>query len=851
MKNLTALGICLTLALGGIQTAGAQDSFDLSSQRKEVQRFNKIPGEKINHKGIVINPTPQSIEISSEGSLSIKNGFSFKPNKETGRYVEDLSYLKIPTSTGGTALSIQLGEKVAKKAGVELKKGAYKLVVNKKGVEITGYDDAGVFYGLQTLKQLINSPAAAEKTLPYMDIADYPVLPYRGVVEGFYGTPWSHAVRLSLIDFYGQNKMNDYIYGPKDDPYHSSPNWRQPYPEVEAKQIHELVEACKRNRVNFVWAIHPGKDIRWNKEDYDSLVGKLNMMYVLGVRSFALFFDDIEGIGTDSNKQAELVNDLTRDFVKAKGDVTNLMICPTDYSQAWANPGPNGQLAIYGEKLNPGVEVFWTGAVVCSDLTPETLEFVNSRIKRPALFWWNYPVQDYARNYLLQGPVYGLDTSLTSADVAGIESNPMEHGEASKLALYGVADYAWNPAAYNPIDNWERGLEVIAPEAPEAYRLFAIHNGDTETGYRRDESWETETFAFNDYTPEQFTALKAEFERIQKVPAELEKISNKGLLDEIRPWVVEFGKLGERGSKTLDLIKIYEKGNDSIFWEAYTANLMSDADREAYNAHKTGTMKLQPFYENAMDGMLEEYFKKLSGEVPTMYKGTGTYRSLRGTQSKKMLDGDTTTYYHSGISQRAGHWVGLDLGALRQVKDVKIRQGRNSTNDVDYFDNAIVEYSTDGKTWTALTDSLQNTYVIEWKGEPVEARYVRLKKLHSPKQSWIAVRTFAVNEPSEENLGISVNADNAEAAMLAFDLNPTTGYNNSGALSFGRPSEANKLIMLSGTPQGDVVVRQTDASGKELSCNKVLSGYSTVNLLPETQAISIEGPIEIYEILSK
>ncbi len=108
-------------------------------------------------------------------------------------------------------------------------------------------------------------------------------------MEGFYGTPWSHEVRLSLIDFYGRNKMNDYLYGLKDDPYHSSPYWRQPYPEQEAKQIHELVEACKANRVNFVWAIHPGKDIRWDKADYDSLVSKLDMMYDLGVRSFALF----------------------------------------------------------------------------------------------------------------------------------------------------------------------------------------------------------------------------------------------------------------------------------------------------------------------------------------------------------------------------------------------------------------------------------------------------------------------------------------------------------------------------------------------------------------------------------
>ncbi len=90
--------------------------------------------------------------------------------------------------------------------------------------------------------------------------------------------------------------------------------------------------------------------------------------------------------------------------MEKKGDVTNLMICPTDYSQL-CRPIPylKGQLAIYGEKLNPKAEVFWTGAVVCSDLTPETLEFIDSRIKRPALYWWNYPVTDYARNYLLPG----------------------------------------------------------------------------------------------------------------------------------------------------------------------------------------------------------------------------------------------------------------------------------------------------------------------------------------------------------------------------------------------------------------------------------------------------------------
>lgn len=140
-------------------------------------------------------------------------------------------------------------------------------------------------------------------------------------------------------------------------------------------------------------------------------------------------------------------------------------------------------------------------------MTKETLDFVNSRIRRPAFYWWNYPVTDYARNYLLQGPVYGLDTSLAK-EVSGVVSNPMEHGEASKLALYGVADYTWNMAAYNPIDNWERGLGELIPEATDAYRTFAIHSCDTETGYRRDESWETKTFRLTEWTDEDAETLE-------------------------------------------------------------------------------------------------------------------------------------------------------------------------------------------------------------------------------------------------------------------------------------------------------------------------------------------------------
>lgn len=843
--------ITLSLLIGAAMLpATAQETVDLATQRKESQRYGQVPGQKIDHKGIIINPTPHSLEMAPEGSLNVAAGVNFASNKKNAAYLEDLRHLKIPVSASGARLNIAVGEKDAAKHGVEAKSGAYKLVVGKKHINITAFDDAGAFYGLQTLRQLMESAKASGNEIPCMTITDFPDLPYRGVVEGFYGNPWSHEVRLSLIEFYGRNKMNNYIYGPKDDPYHSSPNWRQPYPEQEARQISELVEACKRNRVNFVWAIHPGQDIRWNKEDYDSLVGKLNMMYDLGVRSFALFFDDISGIGTDSNKQAELINNLTRDFVKPKGDVTNLMICPTDYTEAWANPGENGQLATYGKKLNPDVEVFWTGSAVCSDLTPSTLEFVNSRIKRPALYWWNFPVSDYCRNYILQGPSYGLDTSLTAADVAGIESNPMEHGEASKLALYGVADYTWNVGAYNPIDNWERGLADIAPEDPAAYRTFAIHSADTETGYRRAESWETETFPYNSYTPEQFEALAKQFAEIQTVPGRMEKISNKQLLNELRPWLTEFGHLGERGSATLELIKTFENGNDSAFWNGFVANLMTDEQREAFNAHKSGTMKLQPFYDNAMDNMLTAFYTRVAGHAPATFRAVGSYRNLPTTLSKLMLDKNPATYYTSAYGQQLGDWIGLDLGEVRPVDQVEILQGRNSVDDVDYFDNTVLEASVDGKNWTALTDSLLNTYEIRWAAnQPVDARYVRIRKLHSPKRNWAAVRVFSVNPPTPERIGIAIEAPDAHAALSAFDNDPTTTYKSTQGLTFDRPANANGCLLLLSDLGNDVTLKQYDASGKLIESRPITSNFTRVTFHPSATRITLTGNCTVFEII--
>ena len=819
-----------------------------------VQMALTLPawGGNTEAKDPIINPVPHEVEMSAEETaLDVTTGVRLIDR--SGKFENYVDFLPAGDKKA-VRLTVEFGQKKAAKAGVREISGAYRLTIDGKGISILGYDERGAFYGLQTLRQIV---AQAESgLLPCVRVNDWPDLPSRGVVEGFYGTPWSHKARLSLIDFYGRYKMNTYIYGPKDDPYHSSPDWRKPYPEDEAADIKELVEACRANYVDFVWAIHPGQDIKWNEEDYAALVAKFEDMYALGVRAFAIFFDDISGDGANPYRQVELLNRLGEEFVKVKGDVAPLIICPTDYNRSWANPTERGSLAVYGRELDPSVRVFWTGDYVCSDLTPATLEWVGSRIQRPALYWWNFPVTDYCRHIVMQGPVYGLDQTLTAENLCGFVSNPMEHAEASKLALYGVADYTWNIEDYDPHANWERGLGVLAGEdAGEAYRTFAIHSCDTESGYRRDESWETEVFDFDDYTQQQYDALLEEFRRVEAAPEEMaENCSNEALMRELSPWLEEFGKLGARGVRTLELIKVFESGDDAAFWSAYTANLMSPEEKAAYEAHKSGSMKLNPFCERAMDGMAAEFYRRVAGRSPYSYTAIGSFANSGTVSGKLMFDDDSTTFYTSAYAQQTDDWIGVDLGLVRGLREIEILQGRNSVDDVDYFDRTVLEASKDGQIWFPVTaDTLERQYIIRWQGRGVDARYVRLRKIESDKTNWAAVRTFSVNPVRPDSLGFDMQAQDRDRAVYAFDNNPYTYYTLDGDLSFGiiredsTGTDVEKVLLL--RPRSEVTVTQYAADGSVAGRLSTEDPYCRLTLSPDAVRVRIEGDTDIFEIL--
>ena len=88
----------------------------------------------------------------------------------------------------------------------------------------------------------------------YFSISSTPIL-LRGIVEGFYGTPWNFDIRADLLKFCGEYNLNAYIYAPKDDPYHRS-KWREPYPEEKIIELKNLVNIAIENNVHFILQFH-------------------------------------------------------------------------------------------------------------------------------------------------------------------------------------------------------------------------------------------------------------------------------------------------------------------------------------------------------------------------------------------------------------------------------------------------------------------------------------------------------------------------------------------------------------------------------------------------------------------
>jgi hypothetical protein len=255
-----------------------------------------------------------------------------------------------------------------------------------------------------------------------------------GLVEGFYGTPWSHQHRMHLVEQLAALGFNTYFYAPKSDLNHRA-IWRAAYDAAELELFRELVDSCNRYRINFVYGLSPGLDMRFSEEEERNRIKlRFDQLRCVGVRHFALLFDDLPGnINANDRGVYESLGaahcDVTNQlFAWAHSQLSEsrFLFCPTPYCDRMDRTqlGGAGYLDEVGRLLNPGVDILWTGPeIVSQEISVGSIERLTRRIRRPPIIWDNLFANDYDSRRHYCGPYSGRPRDLRSA-VRGILINP-------------------------------------------------------------------------------------------------------------------------------------------------------------------------------------------------------------------------------------------------------------------------------------------------------------------------------------------------------------------------------------------------------------------------------------------
>ena len=502
-------------------------------------------------------------------------------------------------------------------------------------VVLAGVDAAGMFYAAQTLRQLVNAGGGAG-TIAGVGIVDQPAMRHRGVIEGFYGSPWTHEERLDQLNFYGRFKLNAYVYAPKDDPYHRD-RWRDPYPPDQVAELRALIDAATANHVRFTFAVSPGVSICYSDPaDVDALAAKLDALYRLGARAFSIALDDIvhtrwncdgdrarygaPSAEAAARAQVELLNGLQRGFVAERDGAEPLQMVPTEYRTTADSP----YRRIIREQLDPAIEVMWTGPMVVPDeITVDDAADAATVFGRPTFVWDNTPVNDFpaTQGRLILAP-YGRRERGLAAEVTGIVLNPMNQAAASKVQLIGAADFTWNDAAYDPARAHRAAAAYLAggtdPDTVDALLAFFDVENLAPTSARSGmvsqpqapvlaqqlDTFRT-TWASGDRAGA-VGALRPYAQRLAGAPELIRAgVADEGFVTDCRPWLDAADLWGDALLATIDALEA-KAGGDAAGAQRRFAEAAALADRAAALTTIPGETRPQGPVRVA-DGVLDEF----------------------------------------------------------------------------------------------------------------------------------------------------------------------------------------------------------------------------------------------------
>ncbi len=286
-----------------------------------------------------------------------------------------------------------------------------------------------------------------------------------GVIEGFYGEPWSWGARADYAAFLRKHGFSFYIYAPKGDHFLRR-KWREPFPKVHEEKLAKVAAQCHSAGIEFGIGLSPF-EIYLSQFDLNAkkkLQERLDVFNRIGADKLCLLMDDMKGDIPDlAARQAEIVN-----WAAARSKARQLVFCPTYYS---ADPVleklfgkiPDGYLEKLGKELDKKVSIFWTGDQVCSaSYSADGLKALSERLGRKAFLWDNYPVNDGPKmcGFLHLRGVTGRPPEM-GGWLEGHAANPMNQAALSKIPLLTLQGSCQKDAAYDPVKAFRKAARMV------------------------------------------------------------------------------------------------------------------------------------------------------------------------------------------------------------------------------------------------------------------------------------------------------------------------------------------------------------------------------------------------------
>ncbi|MGN0359624.1 MAG: beta-N-acetylglucosaminidase domain-containing protein [Hominisplanchenecus sp.] len=719
-----------------------------------------------------IYPTPQDIVYGTD-TMSLTD----KVNVTVGDGIDDytkvkidvaLQELKLEKSTTADAKNTKLivgvygsddaadafGKANGADAAVFGKYDGYTLWVKGGSIVILGKDTDAAYRGVTTLERIFEQLDG--KSIRELTIKDYAEVQFRGFIEGYYGNPWSVEDRIDLMKFGGEIKMNQYVFAPKDDPYHNS-KWRELYPEEMLKDIGRLAQAGNESKCFFVYALHTfmhnavdfSSDANYQR-DLQIIKDKFAQVMSVGVRQVAILEDD--ATGASAANIIKLLNDLTSWLHEMKDTTypdlkTDILYCPTTYMYTSVQ-----KMTDINAGASREVHIVVTGGKIWGEVSSKFADDFYNGIKsegvdgRYPYMWVNWPCNDNTKtSQIMGGHNTILHTGVDGSKYEGIILNPIQESEPSKVAIFTAADFCWKTwdtesegdQAWEDSFKYMDHMTPIESDESNALREVAKHmitQGPDQTVPGKqaqfDESVElspkisafTEKLNAGTFTADDVNELQAEFKKINEAAVKyLTQGTNKRMVSQMTPFLDCMRDLTQADVKLLEGLKGILAGEDGKLWEnfAEAQALYEQSKTHGFNYYGIGTVYavvgrkyITPFTEKMMKYVSDEVKKIVDPEHISLEKtltfqigGNTSAGSVEGTPANAM-DGKPATTYLLKTDQVVGDYIGILFNIPVSVENMEFIL-TTSGHENDYFYEGKMEYTLDGKTWQEFAADIQ------------------------------------------------------------------------------------------------------------------------------------------------